>query len=84
MTLVSRSYDILVILNEERQIPARVGATLSVFAVAGECRVTLSGTYYPADNLLITPDFPVGVSNHVTEPTVTIKADGALLVMLER
>ena len=84
MTLVSKDYDILVILDEEREIIARVGATLSVFALGGDCRVTLSGTYYPADNLLITPDFPIGVSNHTTASTVKIKADGALLVMLER
>ena len=84
MTLVSRDYDIFVISGEERELLARVGATLSVFAVTGECRVTLSGTYYPADSLLITPDFPIGVSNHATAPTVKIKADGALLVMLER
>ena len=84
MTLVSKDYDILVILDEEKEIIARVGATLSVFALGGDCRVTLSGTYYPADNLLITPDFPIGVSNHATEPTVKIEADGALLVMLER
>lgn len=84
MTLVSRDYDIFVISGEEREFPARVGATLSVFSIGGDCLVTLSGTYYPADNLLITPEFPIGVSNHVTEPTVTIKADGALLVMIER
>ena len=84
MTLVSKDYDIFVILDEEREIFARVGATLSVFALGGDCRVTLSGTYYPADNLLITPDFPIGVSNHATASTVKIKADGALLVMLER
>ena len=84
MTLVSKDYDILVISDEEKEIIARVGATLSVFALGGDCRVTLSGTYYPADNLLITPDFPIGVSNHTTASTVKIKADGALLVMLER
>ena len=84
MTLVSKDYDIFVILDEEKEIFARVGATLSVFALGGDCRVTLSGTYYPASDLLITPDFPIGVSNHATASTVKIKADGALLVMLER
>ena len=84
MTLVSKDYDIFVILNEERELPSRVGATLSVFAISDNCRVTLFGTYYPANDLKITPDFPIGVSNRVTEPTVKIKADGALLVMIER
>ena len=84
MTLVSKNYDILVMLNEKKELKAREGATLSVFALGGDCRVTLSGTYYPANDLLVTPDFPIGVSNHATEPTVKIEADGALLVMLER
>ena len=84
MTLVSKNYDILVMLNEKQELKAREGATLSVFALGGECRVTLSGTYYPAKDLVITPDFPIGVSNHTTAPTVQIEADGALLVMLER
>ena len=84
MTLVSKDYDVFVIMNEKRELSARVGATLSVFALGGDCRVSLSGTYYPADNLLITPDFPIGVSNRTTEATVKIKADGALLVMIER
>ena len=84
MTLVSQDYDIFVILNEERELFSRIGATLSVFALGGDCRVTLSGTYYPANDLPITPDFPIGVSNHTTASTVKIKADGALLVMLER
>ena len=84
MTLVSKNYDILVMLNEKKELKAREGATLSVFALGGDCRVTLSGTYYPANDLLVTPDFPIGVSNHTTASTVKIKADGALLVMLER
>ena len=84
MTLVSKNYDILVMLNEKKELKAREGATLSVFALGGDCRVTLSGTYYPAKDLVITPDFPIGVSNHATASTVQIKADGALLVMLER
>ena len=84
MTLVSKDYDIFVVLNEERELFSRIGATLSVFALGGECRVSLSGVYYPANDLPITPEFPIGVSNHTTASTVKIKADGALLVMLER
>ncbi len=57
--------------------------TLSVFAHGGEARdVTLDGLSYPLDRAVLTPDFPLGVSNEFTGVPATVQVgDGALLVV---
>ena len=57
---------------------------LSVFALGGPCSgVTLTGTEYPLKQAQLTPNFPMGVSNHIVEQTATIGVQqGDLLVMI--
>lgn len=54
----------------------------SIFCLGDRAEgVTLTGLQYPLENGMLTPDFPLGVSNHVLEPEVTISVrSGALAV----
>ena len=56
--------------------------TVSVFAYGGNAGgVTLRGLLYPLENALLTPDFPLGVSNAFTgEAASVFAASGRLLV----
>ena len=55
---------------------------LSVFALTSRAEgVTIRGASYPAEGVTLTPDFPLGVSNHVTAETARVSVErGALLV----
>ncbi len=55
----------------------------SLFAFDGTCTgVTLKGTEYPLENAVITGDFPIGVSNHITASYAEVSLEtGCLLVM---
>ncbi len=61
---------------------ARSDGTLSVFAYGGEAHgVTLTGLYYQLWDGSLSPDFPLGVSNHfIGEPVSVRVKSGALLV----
>ena len=65
--------------------PAAPGATVSVFAWGGPARgVTLSGLQYPLRQAVLTPDFPLGVSNvqGAEKSSITVE-DGVLLICYE-
>lgn len=58
--------------------------TLSVFASGEATGVSLSGVYYPAEQIQLTDGFPLGVSNHFTDETATIKVEhGTLIIVTE-
>lgn len=54
----------------------------SVFCLGDRAEgITLTGLQYPLENGMLTMDFPLGVSNHVLEPEVTVSVrSGALAV----
>ncbi len=58
----------------------------SVFAFNGKCTgVTEKGVEYPLENAVITGDFPIGVSNHITAPYAEVSLEtGCLLVMITK
>ena len=59
---------------------------LSVFCMGEAAKgVTLEGLHYPLEDGILTPGFPLGVSNHFTgQPArITVK-EGSLLVIWER
>ena len=58
----------------------------SVFALDPVCRdITLKGFKYEAEHIDLTSDFPLGVSNEITEDTAEIAVgEGALLVILAK
>lgn len=59
--------------------------TVSVFAFGGDARgVSIRGLYYTLENGTLTPDFPLGVSNHtVGKPFEIEVSDGTLLIIEE-
>lgn len=67
-------------------LPRRNGFTLSIFAYGGPCQgVSLSGTSYPLQNGMLSPDFPLGVSNEIIDETAVVAVkSGTLLIVCSR
>lgn len=72
-----------IVENGSLTLPRMEGWHLSVFAWGGPCRrVTLRGVVYPLTNHLLTPDFPLGVSNEFAAEEARITADGGMLLVV--
>lgn len=72
-----------VIENESLTIPQTVDWGLcSVFCLGDRAEgVYETGLQYPLENAVLTPDFPIGVSNHIVEPAAVVTVcRGALAV----
>lgn len=69
--------------NETREIPAFSGY-LSVFAYENSAVISESGVKYPTENLAFTNDFPLGLSNEITEKTakITVHSGVALIILV--
>ncbi len=75
-----------VVKNGSLFFPASAKGIISLFCVGKEAAgVTLTGLQYPLQNAVLTPDFPLGVSNHFlgVPATVTV-TDGCLIVIYDR
>lgn len=76
-----------IITNATFKIPrAAIGGTVSVFAYGGAASgVSNKGLKFPLDDAELYPEFPVGVSNVITDTTasVTVK-DGSLLIFFPK
>ena len=85
MTLIGERMRAFVIKDERISISGRDGQTVSVFALGGDAvGVTLRGLYYPAENITLTPEVPLGVSNHLVGECAEVSVEsGAVLVMVE-
>ncbi len=85
--LVGESDKSFVLVNGKIRLPeAPVGKYFSVFAFGGEARgVTIKNAAYEVENVKLTPDFPLGVSNRFcdTPPTVSVE-NGALLIIFQK
>ena len=84
--LVGKKQIATVLQNSTLCLPARDSGTVSVFAMGGDARgVTIKGLHYEAENITLSPAFPLGVSNHGLggEATITV-ADGTLLIIYDR
>ena len=77
---------VLVLQNEKISLPRREGWSLSIFAVDTVCTgVSLRGTKYPLENAMLSPAFPLGVSNQWAAPEAEISVqDGVLMVVLSK
>lgn len=61
--------------------PKRKGFLFSVFAFTEECiGVTLCGTYYPLEDAVLTPAFPIGVSNRITDAFAEVTCKSGILL----
>ena len=86
VTLVGKVCDTTALVNESAVLCGAPESHLSVFAFGGEARgVSVRGAEYEAEDVILTPDFPLGVSNRFQGMPVTVEVrDGALLVMQEK
>ena len=84
--LIGKKQIATVIKNDRLFLPADHKGTVSVFAIGGKAEgVTIKGLYYEAENITLSPAFPLGVSNHFVGKEAEISvADGALLVIYDR
>lgn len=81
--LVGSSQMATVLRNETLSFPAGCEGTFSMFATAGVAKgVTLHGFYYPMTNGTLTPDLPLGVSNHFTGEAASVQVAEGLLTIL--
>ncbi|MBQ8372595.1 MAG: thiamine diphosphokinase [Clostridia bacterium] len=85
-TLIGEHNVSRVIVSSSVTLPYSRGNRVSVFAVGGEARgVSIRGLKYSVEDATLTPDFPLGVSNHFTDSDGFVEVrDGALLVMVEK
>ena len=83
--LIGRDYIATVLKEESISFPAEAEGILSLFCLGGSARVTIEGLHYPLENGTLTPDFPLGVSNHfVGKPARITVHDGLVLALWDR
>ena len=83
MKIVADGYRIFAIKNEKIKLSSTPKSHLSVFAFGGDASgVSIRGAKYEANDIVITPSFPLGVSNSFISDTCEIEVrDGTLLIM---
>ena len=80
--LYDESFVFTAVTDGRLVLPARAEGIFSVFALAGEARgVTIRGGRYPLNDGVLSPWFPLGVSNHFQGEEVEIAVtDGCVTV----
>ena len=83
--LIGRDYIVTVLSAETIAFPETATGILSLFCMGASARVTTEGLQYPLDRGILTPDFPLGVSNHFQgrEARITVH-DGQVLALWDR
>ena len=84
-TLYGKTTAATVLTNGEITLSGRQGARLSIFAIGGCAEgVTVKGAKYETDRIILTPEFPLGVSNSFRDCDCSITVErGSLLIMTE-
>ena len=83
--LIGRDYIATVLKGESIAFPAEAEGILSLFCLGASARVTIEGLHYPLENGTLTPDFPLGVSNHFAgKPARITVHDGLVLALWDR
>ena len=84
--LIGLEQMVTVVQNSVLRFPADFAGTVSVFSMGGAAGgVTIKGLKYPLTDGILTPGFPLGVSNSFvgTESEISVQ-EGSLLVILSR
>ena len=86
LTIVGKECDISAIKNETVTLGGLPEKHLSFFAFKGAASgVSIKGAEYVADNITLSPEYPLAVSNRFTGEEVTVSVeDGILIMMVER
>ncbi len=83
--LVSKNNTAFIIKNQKVRIKCDTGCHFSAFAFGGEAKgVTISGLYYEAENIDISPSCHLTASNVFKDEAAEVSVrDGELLIILE-
>lgn len=84
--LVGKDHIVTAVTDSILQFSPDFSGILSVFCCGPEAEgVTLNGLQYPLENGSLTAGFPLGVSNHFTGQSASVRVEkGTLLVIWER
>ena len=84
--LIGNDYIVTVVKEGALRFPPQAKGTVSVFCLGADAEgVDLRGLHYPLKNGVLTPGFPLGVSNHFTgtEAEISVRK-GSLLALWDR
>ena len=83
--LIGRDYIATVLSAESIEFSGEASGIFSAFCLGGSAEVTIDGLHYPLDRGRLTPDFPLGVSNHfVGKPARITVHEGQVLALWDR
>ena len=83
--LIGRDYIATVLSAESIAFSEEAEGILSLFCLGASAEVTIEGLHYPLARGTLTPDFPLGVSNHfVGKPARITVHDGLVLALWDR
>lgn len=81
--IITETEELFIIKNSTVKIEKKEGYVLSVFSYTNTANgVSEKGVKYPLDNVVVTQNFPIGISNEITDnfAEITVK-DGKLLII---
>lgn len=82
--IISDNEIITLLCNEKALYQRKNGYSVSLFSYTNECiAVTETGVKYPLDNYTLKSDFPLGVSNEITENFAQISVKCGKLLIIE-
>ena len=83
--LIGRDYIATVLSAESMEFSGEATGILSAFCLGASAEVSIEGLQYPLDHGHLTPDFPLGVSNHfVGRPGKITVHHGQVLALWDR
>ena len=83
--LIGRDYIATVLSAESIEFSGEASGIFSAFCLGDSAEVTIDGLHYPLDRGRLTPDFPLGVSNHfVGKPARITVHEGQVLALWDR
>lgn len=83
--LIGNGYIVYAVKKEVTRVRGKAGEGISVFAFGGDCTgVNIKGLYYELYDGTLTPNFPLGVSNHFTEEEAEISAEEGTLLVIQK
>ena len=80
--LIGRDYIATVLCGEEIEFSGEAAGILSLFCLGASAEVSIEGLKYGLDRGTLTPDFPLGVSNHFEGRPARITVHSGLVLAL--
>ena len=82
--LLGKGTEILVFGGGVERFPRREGWSLSLFSLSDRCDgVTVTGTKYACEDVLLTGDFPLGVSNVWASEEAEVRVSNGVLAVVQ-